>query len=858
MSNNETRTIKYLVTGMSCAACQAHVEKAVSGVEGVESCSVSLLTNSMSVTGTADPGAVIKSVEDAGYGASTECAAKSSEGKIFADIEDQLKDRETPVLRRRLIFSLVFLLILMYFSMGVSMWNWPAPELLRDNMTGIGIVEMLLAGIVMVINKKFFVNGFRALMHRSTNMDTLVAMGSGISFIYSFVTLLHMSSEHSHEAQMEYMNDLYFESAAMIVTLITIGKLLETISKGRTTNALKGLLDLQPKTAVLIKNGTEVTVPVEDVKVGDIYVVRSGGSFPVDGVITEGDCAVDESALSGESVPVDKTVGDKVSAATINRSGYIKCRAEKVGEDTALAQIIKMVSESSGSKAPIARIADKVSGVFVPAVLIIATAVFAVWMLTGASAGDSLTRAIAVLVVSCPCALGLATPVAIMVGNGTAAKNGILFKTSTSLEQAGKADIIVLDKTGTITNGIPVVTDIIPAEGFDKNVLLSLSYSLEQGSEHPLGRAIIDYCNSNNILKEKVEGFKIHAGNGLEGSVQGRIIRGGNLKYISGTCSPGADMISKADELSMQGKTPLFFESDGKLAGIIAVADTIRGDSSEAIRDFKRMGLYTVMLTGDNKKTADNIGKSAGVDLTVSDVLPGDKERIVRNLQEYGKVIMVGDGINDAPALTAADVGIAIGAGTDIAIDAADCVLMKSNLKDAAAALRISRKTVTNIHENLFWAFIYNVALIPVAAGVYASLGITMSPMLGAAAMSISSFTVCMNALRLNLVKPYDNTHDRAKSRIRNRGIEINNIFGTTNTNRLEENTMEKTITIEGMMCGHCEATVKKALEALEGVSSADVSHDTGTAVVTLEKDIADDVLWKAVEDKDFKVTGIK
>ena len=858
MSNSETRTVKYLVTGMSCAACQAHVEKAVSAVEGVESCSVSLLTNSMSVTGTADPEAVIKSVKDAGYGASAESTVKSSEGKIFSDIEEQLKDRETPVLKRRLIFSLAFLLILMYFSMGVSMWNWPAPALLRDNMTGIGILEMLLAGIVMMINKKFFVNGFRALMHRSTNMDTLVAMGSGISFVYSFVTLLHMSSEHSHEAQMEYMNDLYFESAAMIVTLITIGKLLEAISKGRTTNALKGLLDLQPKTAVLIKNGTEVTVPVEDVRVGDFYVVRPGGSIPVDGVITEGDCAVDESALSGESVPVDKTVGDKVSAATINRSGFIKCRAEKVGEDTALAQIIKMVSESSGSKAPIARIADKVSGVFVPAVLIIAAVVFAVWMLTGASAGDSLTRAIAVLVVSCPCALGLATPVAIMVGNGTAAKNGILFKTSTSLEQAGKADIIVLDKTGTITNGIPVVTDIIPAEGFDKNELLSLAYSLEQGSEHPLGRAITDYCSSNNILKEKIEGFKVHAGNGLEGSIQSRKIRGGNLKYISGTCSAGAGMISKADELSMQGKTPLFFESDGKLAGIIAVADTIREDSSEAIKEFKRMGLYTVMLTGDNKKTADNIGKTAGVDLTVSDVLPGDKERIIRKLQEYGKVIMVGDGINDAPALTAADVGIAIGAGTDIAIDAADCVLMKSNLKDAAAALRISRKTVTNIHENLFWAFIYNVALIPVAAGAYASLGITMSPMLGAAAMSISSFTVCMNALRLNLVKPYDNTHDRAKSKIRNRGIEINNIFGTTNTNRLEEKTMEKTITIEGMMCGHCEATVKKALEALEGVQSADVSHDKGTAVVTLEKDVADDVLWKAVEDKDFKVTGIQ
>lgn len=846
MEKSNVKTEKYLVTGMSCAACQAHVEKAVNGVEGVESCSVSLLTNSMNVTGTANEAAIIKAVEDAGYGASPERAGGKAKGQLFANMEEQLENKEIPVLRNRLISSVIFLLVLMYFSMGVSMWNWPAPGFLEHNMVGIGIIEMLLSGIIMMINKKFFVNGFKALIHKSTNMDTLVAMGSGISFIYSFVTLLHMTTAGSHDAQMEMMNDLYFESAAMIVTLITIGKLLEAISKGRTTNALKGLLNLQPKTAVLIRDSKEVTVPVEEVMAGDIFVVRPGGAIPVDGIIKEGECAIDESALTGESVPVDKASGDKVSAGTINRSGFITCRAEKVGEDTTLAQIIKMVSESSGSKAPIARIADKVSGIFVPAVLIIAAIVFVIWLITGADIGYSLTRAISVLVVSCPCALGLATPVAIMVGNGVAAKNGILFKTSTSLEQTGKAEIIVLDKTGTITSGVPVVTDVIPVT--DEAELLKAAFALENASEHPLGKAVTEYCKEHGVELQKIENFKVHAGNGLEGTLEGRLLRGGNLKFIT---SAGKVVEDKAKALATEGKTPLFFETDGRLTGIIAVADTIREDSSEAIKELKALGLYTVMLTGDNKRTADSIGKLSGVDMTVADVLPGDKENIVKKLKEYGKVIMVGDGINDAPALTSADIGIAIGAGTDIAIDAADVVLMKSSLKDAAAAIRISRRTIKNIHENLFWAFIYNVALIPVAAGAYAALGVAMTPMFGAAAMSLSSFTVCMNALRLNLVKPYDRKRDKAKSDIRNRlkDLEIKN--------EKEINTMVKTIKIEGMMCGHCEASVKKALEALDGVISADVSHDKGTAVVALEKDVADDVLTKAVEDKDFKVTGI-
>ena len=846
MENNEVKTDKYLVTGMSCAACQSHVEKAVNGVAGVDSCSVSLLTNSMSVSGSADPAAVIKAVEDAGYGASLEGDIKKAGGQMFKSMEEQLENKEIPVLKKRLIISVIFLLVLMYFSMGVSMWGWPAPKFLEHNMIGIGIIEMLISGIVMVINNRFFVNGFKALIHKGTNMDTLVCMGSGVSFIYSFVTLLHMTTAGSHEAQMALMDELYFESAAMIVTLITIGKLLEAISKGRTTNALKGLLNLQPKTAVLIKDGEEVAVPVEEVKVGDIYAVRPGGSIPVDGRIIEGECAVNESALTGESVPVDKKAGDRVSAGTINSSGYIRCRAEKVGEDTTLAQIIKMVSESSATKAPIARIADKVSGIFVPAVLIIAALVFVIWLLTGAERGYALTRAISVLVVSCPCALGLATPVAIMVGNGVSARNGILFKTSTSLEQTGKAEIIVLDKTGTITGGEPVVTDVIPVS--DEETLLKLAYALENKSEHPLGKAVAGFCREKDIKLEEADNFRVHAGNGLEGTVNGKTVRGGNSKFIR---SIDASFEEKAKGLANQGKTPLFFEEDGKLTGIIAVADTIREDSAEAVKEFKKLGLYTVMLTGDNRRTADSIGRLAGVDMTVAEVLPGDKEKVIKKLQEYGKVMMVGDGINDAPALTSADIGIAIGAGTDIAIDAADVVLMKSSLRDAAAAIRISGRTITNIRENLFWAFIYNIALIPVAAGAYAALGVTMTPMFGAAAMSLSSFTVCMNALRLNLVKPYDTKHDKAKSDIRNR------IKDTEIKIEKEIKTMEKTIKIEGMMCGHCEASVKKALEAVDGVISADVSHDKGTAVVALEKDVADDVLTKAVEDKDYKVTGI-
>lgn len=858
MDNETIKTEKYLVTGMSCAACQAHVEKAVKGVEGVDSCNVSLLTNSMIVSGNAEPSAVIKAVRDAGYGASVEKKRNDLKSSVFESMEEQLKDREKPFLIRRLISSLIFLIVLMYFSMGVSMWGWPVPAFLEHNMIGLGIIEMFLAGIVMLINKKFFVNGFKALLHKNTNMDTLVAMGSGVSYIYSIVTLLRMTSEVAHEAQMALMDDLYFESAAMIVTLITIGKLLEAISKGRTTDALKSLLNLQPKTAVLIRENIEVTVPIDEVAVGDVFVVRPGGSIPVDGVILEGECAVDESALTGESIPVDKTEGGMVSAATVNKSGFVKCRATKVGEDTTLAQIIKMVSDSSSQKAPIARIADKVSSIFVPAVMIIASAVFVIWLITGATVGYSLTRAISVLVVSCPCALGLATPVAIMVGNGVAARNGILFKTSVSLEQTGRAEIIVLDKTGTITSGVPVVTDIIPMAGISENELIRAAYSLEIGSEHPLGKAVADYCVSRSVSSDKLHDFKVYPGNGLEGNAFGKVIRGGNLSFISKTCNIGTDVIRSSQELASQGKTPLFFESDGKLLGLIAVADTIREDSSEAIEEFKKMGLFTVMLTGDNRRTAESIGKASKVDMTISDVLPDGKEEVIRKLKKFGRVIMVGDGINDTPALTTADIGIAIGAGTDIAIDAADIVLMKSNLKDAAASIRISRKTITNIHENLFWAFIYNVALIPLAAGAYAALGLTMSPMIGAAAMSISSFTVCMNALRLNLIKPYDSGHSRVKGDIRNRLDEIKNEFDKEKHTEKETYKMEKIITIEGMMCGHCEATVKKALEAIDGVASAEVSHEKGTAVVSLASDVSDDVLTKAVEDKDFKVITVK
>lgn len=855
---NGSETKKYSVTGMSCASCQAHVERAVSGVEGVDSCCVSLLTNSMTVTGHAAAPDVIKAVEDAGYGARLDNETDNGSGRVFESMAEQLVNSERPVLVKRLVSSTAILLVLLYFSMGVTMWGWPAPADAGANTAGAGIIEMVLAGIILVINRKFFINGFKALLHKSTNMDTLVALGSGISFVYSVAVLVRMIISDVNGSEAPFDGHLYFESAAMILTLITVGKLLEAISKGRTTNALKELLDLRPETAVLIKDEVEVTVPVGDVRTGDIFVVRPGSSVPVDGIIIEGDCALDESALTGESVPVDKVPGDHVFSATINRTGFIRCRAEKVGEDTSLAQIIRMVSDSSASKAPIARIADKVSGIFVPAVLIIAAVVLVVWLLTGASFGDALTRAISVLVVSCPCALGLATPVAVMVGNGVAAKNGILFKTAASLEQTGKAEIIVLDKTGTITSGVPVVTDVIPACGISRDELLSDCYALEKGSEHPLGKALTGYCESAGTELKTVTDFKVLSGNGLEGVTCGRKVYGGNLRYISTVCKISPEMLSKSEELAGQGKIPLFFASEGNLTGIVALADKIKDDSAEAVDDFKRMGLVTVMLTGDNSRTAAGIAGASGVDIVISDVLPGDKQKVIDRLKAYGKVIMVGDGINDAPALVSADVGIAVGAGTDIAIGSADCVLMKSGLADSAAAVRISRRTVRNIRENLFWAFIYNAVLIPVAAGAFASLGLTVSPMLCAAAMSISSFTVCMNALRLNLIKPYGKNRDKSLSNIRDSLAVIKKESENMFINSKENTRMEKTITIEGMMCGHCEATVRKALEAIEGVVSADVSHDKGTAVVVLESDVANEILSKAVEDKDFKVTGIE
>lgn len=825
MSEN---TKKYSVTGMSCAACQAHVEKAVSSLEGVTSCEVSLLTNSMQVTGTASEDAVIKAVEGAGYGASVF-------GMSDADSEDSLKDKETPVLKRRMICSLIVLFILMYFSMGVMMLGWPAPSVISSNHVALGIVEMVLAAICMVINGKFFTSGFRSLIRFAPNMDTLVAMGSGVSFAYSVAVLIQMAQGNGMHA------GLYFESAAMIVTLITIGKLLESISKGRTTDALKGLMKLAPKTAVIVKDGNEVTVGIDEVKVGDIFAVRPGGSIPVDGVIIEGNAAVDESALTGESVPVDKTAGDKVSAATINRSGYIKCRAEKVGQDTTLSQIIRLVSDAAASKAPIARIADTVAGFFVTAVMIIAVIVFAIWMLLGSGIEIALTRAIAVLVVSCPCALGLATPVAIMVGSGVSAKNGILFKTASLLEACGKTQIAVFDKTGTLTKGVPEVTDVITAEDVSKNELLQIVYALEQGSEHPLGKACADYCRSLDITSLPAEDFKADPGHGVRGRINGIQYVAGNAAAI-GIKIPGGleDSVRKIEE---EGKTPMFFASEDRFLGMIAAADSIREDSAEAVKQLKSLGLKVIMLTGDNERTAKAIGRKAGVDEVIAGVLPDGKETIIRKLQKQGKVMMVGDGINDAPALTRADIGVSISTGTDIAVDAADIVLMKASLKDVAAAVRISRKTIRNIHENLFWAFFYNILLIPVAAGAYSALGITMAPAFGAAAMSISSFTVCMNALRLNLVKPYDTRHDKAVKYKTNDSV--------------EDKEMTKTMKIEGMMCGHCEASVKKALEAVEGVEAVDVSHEKGEAIVTISGNVDDAVLKKAVEEKDYKVISI-
>ncbi len=826
MAENKT---KFDVTGMSCAACQAHVEKAVSSLEGVKSCEVSLLTNSMQVTGSVSSEEVIRAVENAGYGASlADLSAKKDPA------EKNVQDRETSALKKRMILSLIFLAVLMYFSMGVMMFGWPAPSGIAHDHVALGIIELVISAVILVINGRFFTSGLKAALHLAPNMDTLVAMGSGVSFVYSIAVLTAMASGKAH-------GGLYFESAAMIVTLITIGKLLESISKGRTTDALKGLMKLAPKTAVLIRNGKEVTVGIDEVNVGDVFVVRPGGSVPVDGVIIEGSTAIDESALTGESVPVDKSKDDKVSAATINRTGFIKCRAEKVGEDTTLAQIIRLVTDASASKAPIARIADKVSGVFVTGVIIIAVIVFVIWMIIGSHVETALTHSIAVLVVSCPCALGLATPVAIMVGSGVSARNGILFKTAASLEGAGKTTIAVFDKTGTLTKGVPEVTDVITAEGVTEDVLLKTVYALEQGSEHPLGRACAEFCRSRGIDVLPAEDFSAVPGLGLTGKVNGIVCKAGNAAAVGNALPKGFEsVVLKVEE---EGKTPMFFASGKGFLGMVAAADAIRPDTPEAVQELKDLGIRVVMLTGDNERTARAVGKAAGVDEVIAGVLPDGKEEVIRKLQEQGKVMMVGDGINDAPALTRADTGVSVGSGTDIAIDAADIVLMKPTLKDVAAAIRLSRKTIRNIHENLFWAFIYNVLLIPVAAGAYSALGLSMSPVFGAAAMSISSFTVCMNALRLNLVKLYTDKPSKTVSE------EITNVT--------EDKGMTKTMKIEGMMCGHCEASVKKALEAVEGVQTAEVSHKEGTAVVTLSGAVEDDVLKKAVENKDYKVISI-
>ena len=839
---------QYTVTGMSCAACSSRVEKAVSRVPGVTSCSVSLLTNSMGVEGTASQSEIIAAVEAAGYGASVKGADAGAKSKGASMDEDALKDRETPVMKRRLIASLCFLIPLMYISMGHMMWNWPLPGFLDGNHVAMGLIQLLFAGIIMVINQKFFINGFKGLLHGAPNMDTLVALGSGASFIYSTYALFAMTDAQvkmDMEGVMSYMHEFYFESAAMILTLITVGKMLEAHSKGKTTDALKSLMKLAPKTAVVLKNGVETEVSIDQVKKGDIFVVRPGENVPVDGIVLEGTSAVNESALTGESIPVDKAEGDKVSAATLNQSGFLKCEATRVGEDTTLSQIIQMVSDAAATKAPIAKIADRVSGVFVPAVITIAVLTTIVWLIAGQSVGFALARGISVLVISCPCALGLATPVAIMVGNGMGAKNGIMFKTAVSLEETGKMQIVALDKTGTITSGEPKVTDMIPAEGISEEELLGFAYALERKSEHPLARAILQEAEERRIDADEVEDFRAVPGNGLSAVLAGKTIYGGNKKFIQTKTSVDAGMLKKAEDLAAEGKTPLFFAREAQLVGIIAVADVIKEDSPKAVKELQNMGIHVVMLTGDNERTAKAIGRQAGVDEVIADVLPDGKEAVIRKLKKKGKVAMVGDGINDAPALTRADMGIAIGAGTDIAIDAADVVLMKSRLSDVPAAIRMSKATLRNIHENLFWAFFYNVIGIPLAAGAwYPLFGWKLNPMFGAAAMSLSSFCVVTNALRLNWFKMYDASKDKKiKSKVR----EIK-----------EEKTMTKTMKIEGMMCGHCEATVKKTLEAIEGVEGAEVSHENGTAVVTLAAEVADEVLKKAVEDKDYKVTGIE
>ena len=853
---------QFIVTGMSCAACSARVEKAVSKVEGVTSCSVSLLTNSMGVEGTAADQAIIQAVEAAGYGASVKGeAAEHSGASSMAAEEEMLKDHDTPVLKRRLLASLGFLIVLMYFSMGHMMWGWPLPAFFENNHIAMGLVQLLLTGIVMVINQKFFISGFTSLAHRAPNMDTLVALGSTAAFGYSTYALFAMTDAQvkgDMEMVMHYMHEFYFESAAMILTLITVGKMLEARSKGKTTDALKGLMKLASKTAVVERNGQEVTVPIEQVKRGDIFLVRPGENVPVDGVILEGTSALNEAALTGESIPVDKKPGDVVSAATLNQSGFIRCEATRVGEDTTLSQIIQMVSDAAATKAPIAKIADKVSGVFVPAVITIAVITMIVWLLAGESVGFALARGISVLVISCPCALGLATPVAIMVGNGMGAKNGILFKTAVSLEEAGKVQIVALDKTGTITNGEPVVTDMVPAEGVTEESLLALAASLEKRSEHPLAKAILKYVGEQHLTVEDVSEFEALPGNGLTAVRNGVKLAGGNYAFIRTQTEVSEDLLKQSEALAEQGKTPMFFSENGRLAGIIAVADTMKEDSRQAVSELRNMGIRVVMLTGDNERTARAIGTQAGVDDVIAGVLPDGKESVIRKLQQYGKVAMVGDGINDAPALTRADMGIAIGAGTDVAIDAADVVLMKSRLSDVAAAVRLSRATLKNIHENLFWAFFYNVIGIPLAAGVWIPIfGWTLNPMFGAAAMSLSSFCVVTNALRLNLFNMHDAKKDK---KLKNPAI-IKELVDNNKTNHNQENkeigTMKKTMKIEGMMCGHCEATVKKALEGLDGVASAEVSHEAGTAVVELSADVADDVLKKTVEDKDYKVTAI-
>ena len=854
---------QYTVTGMSCAACSARVEKAVKAVPGVTSCSVSLLTNSMGVEGTASASAIVKAVQEAGYGASPKAAAAETPSAEL----DALADHETPRLKKRLIASLVFLAVLMYFSMGHMMWGWPLPHWFDGNHVAMGLVQLLLAGIVMVINQKFFISGFKGLLHRAPNMDTLVALGSSASFLWSTYALFAMTRaqvDGNDALVMHYMMELYFESAAMILTLITVGKMLEARSKGKTTDALKSLMKLAPQTATLLREGAEVTVPIAQVKKGDLFVVRPGENIPVDGLVLEGSSAVNESALTGESIPVDKTAGDKVSAATTNQSGFLKCEATRVGEDTTLAQIIRMVSDAAATKAPIAKIADTVSGFFVPAVISISVLTTLVWLLLGREFGYALARGISVLVISCPCALGLATPVAIMVGNGLGARNGILFKTAASLEAAGRTQIVALDKTGTITSGEPRVTDILPAGGVSESELLTLAASLEQKSEHPLAKAVLAYAETETIACPDVTDFAALPGNGLSARLDGMEIYGGNAEFIATKASVPAELRAEAARLAAEGKTPLFFGGAGRLMGVIAVADTLKEDSPRAIRELQNMGIRVVMLTGDNQRTADAIGRQAGVDEVIAGVLPDGKEAVIRRLQESGKVAMVGDGINDAPALTRADTGIAIGAGTDVAIDAADVVLMNSRLSDVPAAIRLSRATLRNIHENLFWAFIYNIIGIPLAAGVFIPFGLTLNPMFGAAAMSLSSFCVVSNALRLNLFDLHSTKHDRKPKSAALPAAPVQPAAAENTAEPVsapvvkEDNAMKKTLHVEGMMCCHCEARVKKALEALPAVDEAVVSHEAGTAIVTLNAEVSDADLKKAVEDQDYKVTSIE